>query len=234
MNLSCFSVVTYNVHSCVGTDGLFDESRVAGVIESMKADVVGLQEVAFSGSRRNGFRNAFPRIIMGNRVIPGPTLLKDSGLFGNVLLTRHRVLEIRREDITVIPYEPRGVIDAGLEVKGRHVRVLVTHLGLRPGERRIQVRKLMRILESGSKEFVVLVGDLNECFPFRSVRRRLESWFGDSPSPRTFPARKPLFSLDRIFVRPVSALLRVEAFRSEEARSASDHLPLKAVVEMER
>src|SRR6476619_1483610 len=38
-------VATYNVHGCVGMDRRRSESRIAEVIASMAADIVGLQEL---------------------------------------------------------------------------------------------------------------------------------------------------------------------------------------------
>ena len=44
-------VATYNVHGCVGMDGQRSEGRIAEVIASMSADVVGLQELDLGRSR---------------------------------------------------------------------------------------------------------------------------------------------------------------------------------------
>jgi endonuclease/exonuclease/phosphatase family metal-dependent hydrolase len=44
----------------------------------------------------------------------------------------------------------------------------------------------------------------------------------------TFPARLPLFALDRILVHPHGGLANVTVHASRVARAASDHLPLKA------
>jgi len=45
---------------------------------------------------------------------------------------------------------------------------------------------------------------------------------------RTFPARFPLFKLDRIYCRPASALLSSRV--DPAARSISDHLPIIAEI----
>lgn len=37
-------VLTYNIHSGIGTDGVYDVERIAGVIRRSKADIVCLQE----------------------------------------------------------------------------------------------------------------------------------------------------------------------------------------------
>ena len=38
-------ILTYNIHSGVGTDGVYDLERVAGVIRRASADIACLQEV---------------------------------------------------------------------------------------------------------------------------------------------------------------------------------------------
>jgi endonuclease/exonuclease/phosphatase family metal-dependent hydrolase len=37
--------MTYNVHSCVGEDGVYDVERVASVVRSTGASIVCLQEI---------------------------------------------------------------------------------------------------------------------------------------------------------------------------------------------
>ena len=58
------------------------------------------------------------------------------------------------------------------------------------------------------------------------VRRRL----GETPALRTFPCRRPIFALDRLWLQPRSALLGVRVVGTRLARAASDHLPLRAEI----
>ena len=39
------TLVSYNIHSGIGTDGRFDLQRVAGVLSEIDADIVALQEL---------------------------------------------------------------------------------------------------------------------------------------------------------------------------------------------
>ena len=43
-------VATYNVHSCIGTDGRHDPDRIATVIAELDADIVALQEFTYPAS----------------------------------------------------------------------------------------------------------------------------------------------------------------------------------------
>ena len=38
-------VATYNVHDCIGRDGVYSPSRIVEVLRSLEADVVALQEI---------------------------------------------------------------------------------------------------------------------------------------------------------------------------------------------
>jgi len=40
-------IATYNIHRCIGRDGLENPERIAGVLRGLNADLVALQEVAF-------------------------------------------------------------------------------------------------------------------------------------------------------------------------------------------
>ena len=63
--------------------------------------------------------------------------------------------------------------------------------------------------------------------------RVLERVFGAAPrSPASFPSRMPLLPLDRILGWPQGIVRGLEVHDTPLARIASDHLPLKARVEL--
>jgi endonuclease/exonuclease/phosphatase family metal-dependent hydrolase len=125
-------------------------------------------------------------------------------------------------------HEPRGAIDTTLVVGGHAVRVLSTHLGLRPYERRQQVRRVLATIDPGGTAPVVLMGDLNEWFLWGRALRWLHADFHPRPAPATFPARWPVFALDRIWIRPAQHLRSIATHVTAVSRVASDHLPLVA------
>jgi endonuclease/exonuclease/phosphatase family metal-dependent hydrolase len=154
--------------------------------------------------------------------------VRSGGHFGNALLTRRRVLDVRHVDLTVYRREPRAALDVDLDIDGAAVRVLVTHLGLLPGERRTQVRRLLDLLGESRADVVVLCGDINEWFAVGRPLRWLHARLGRTAGVPTFPAAFPVFALDRIWVHPRAALLTLAAHATPAARLASDHLPLMA------
>ena len=127
--------------------------------------------------------------------------------------------------------EPRNALDVDLEVNGETVRVIVTHLGLWPAERRYQVKQILKMLkETPICERVIVLGDINEWLPLGRPLRWMNALFGHSIAERSFPSRWPLVALDRVWVRPRHALLALKAHRSPLAGVASDHLPVKAII----
>ena len=226
-----FAVVSYNIHQCVGLDGRRDVARVARVLGSLNAQLIGLQEVGTDiEDGRKSSQMEYLAQATGLQAIAGPTIERHTGPYGNVLLTSWRVLDSRLLDLSVPGCEPRGAIDADLSIKGRPVRVVVTHLGLRAAERRYQVRRILEALSKGQTRCIILLGDINEWILRSRPLRWLYTRFGTPPAPRTFPSWLPLFALDRIWVLPRPLLLEVHAHATPLARIASDHLPVKGLI----
>jgi endonuclease/exonuclease/phosphatase family metal-dependent hydrolase len=218
----CLRVASYNVHGCIGCGNVRDVERVAAVIEEMGCDTVGLQEVYGASllAQKTGFT-----------LVEGTDHKWHERHVGNALLTRRKVLAVRHHDWSWPKHEPRSAIDVDLEVGGDPVRVIVTHLGLKFAERRFQVKKILALLkDTPPEERLVVLGDINEWLPLGRPLRWLNELLGHSPAERSFPARWPLFALDRVWVRPRHALLAFGAHRSPLAALASDHLPVKAIV----
>lgn len=231
----CFSVASYNIHQCVGMDGRRDAGRIAAVIRDLDCDAIGLQEVdSRSGPHADSMQLEYLAGAAGMQALAGPTILRHDGDYGNALLTRRPVLAVRRHDISFASREPRGALDVDLDVDGHRVRVIVTHLGLRPAERRYQVKLLLKLLHPDEPgEAVVALGDINEWLPIGRPLRWLHGLLGSPPSQRTFPTWLPLFALDRVWVRPRTALVDVHTHTGAIARVASDHYPLKAVISLD-
>ena len=230
------TIASYNIHRCYGRDGRHDPARIAAVIEELGADVIALQEVESmpreeAGDDQEGLDQfEYLAAATGFGVVAAPTLLRHRAQYGNVLLTRHPVLDVRRIDLSVPGREPRSAIDADLDVGGRVVRVIATHFGLRAAERRQQVARLLEALARDRDRVLILLGDFNEWLPFGPVLRAIEAHLGAGSAVRTFPARRPLFALDRIWVQPRAALATVRVHLSPRSRMASDHLPICAAV----
>jgi len=225
-----FRVATYNVHKCVGLDRRCDPERVASVIRELNADVIGLQEVDnLSDGAIESAQMDFLARETGYEAIPGPTIKRVNGHYGNVLLTRRPVLEKREIDLTFSSSrEPRGAIEAFLAVHDKEVRVIVTHLGLTFSERWFQIARLVDVIEEKTSPLFILLGDINEWFPPGRGLKLLHRLLGRQPAIRSYPSWRPLFALDRIWVKPKEALKRIRVHKTRLSRVASDHLPIVA------
>ncbi|MEP7042956.1 MAG: endonuclease/exonuclease/phosphatase family protein [Dokdonella sp.] len=224
-------IASYNTHGGIGFDRRYAPQRIAGVLTELRADIVALQELA---SHDTGIDMlALLRASTGYHAIAGPTLRRVDGHFGNGLLSRYPVVSVDHVALAVGRREPRAAIDVVLDCDGARLRVIATHLGLRRGERRQQVARLLGMIRGSPVLPTVLLGDLNEWFLPGRALRCLHAHFGETPALATFPSVLPLLALDRIWMSPAHRLCRVRTHRSRLARVASDHLPLLADINWE-
>lgn len=229
--MALFTTLSYNVHECVGLDRKRDPCRIAEIVKASGAEVVGLQEVhSESDGRVESHQTNYLASCTGLKAVSGCFLQRRNGEFGNTLLTRFRVLNVEQFDLTIPRHEPRAATDVDLDIHGEVVRVIVTHLGLSPYERRCQVKKLLAAVTEERTRLTIVMCDLNEWWPRGRPLRWMEEHFGKNKLLPTYPAPFPLLCLDRIWVSPPSALVEVAPFRHPLTRIASDHLPLKATI----
>ncbi|MDR3568029.1 MAG: endonuclease/exonuclease/phosphatase family protein [Syntrophobacteraceae bacterium] len=222
-----FSVASYNIHKYRGIDGVFDPERVARVIKELKAEILGLQEIDSRVFQMKNYAGLLSEKA-GMEVVFGPTRRKRAK-FGNALVTSYQVKDVRHIDLSVSGRSPRAALDVDLLSKGETIRVIVAHLGLGVGERRRQIGRLLEIFCAQSDRMEIMLGDFNEWVPAVNLHH-VHNFFGKSPSLRTFPSFMPVLPLDRIWVRPVEALVSLSTHRTPLSRMASDHLPVRAIM----
>lgn len=236
------SVMSYNVHAGVGTDGRHDLDRIARVISEADVDVVALQELDVGRKRSEGLNQAraiAERLQMHHFFHPAINL--EAEQYGDAILSRE---PIRLRHAGILPtwksplaFEPRGALWVTLDLTGGAVQIINTHLGLSGRERIEQVNALAGPAWLGHddcKTNTVFCGDLN-ALPGSPAHRHLAAVMIDSQSHLsrwswrpTFPSRCPLLRLDYIMVSPDVTFEDVEVIRTPLARVASDHLPVVA------
>lgn len=227
-------IASYNVHKCVGVDGRFDPERIARVIAEIGPDVIALQEADKRFGEREGLLD-LARLERETGLVPVPlgNASRAHGWHGNVVLLRRGIVQDVHQ-VTLPGLEPRGalVVDIDLE-GGAALRIVAAHFGLLRRSRSQQARRLIEIMQSRDERPTLLLGDLNEWrLGARSSLKELGPAFGSLPVPvPSFPSGLPLLALDRIIANRPEILSAVEVHDTPLARTASDHLPIKAYVE---
>jgi endonuclease/exonuclease/phosphatase family metal-dependent hydrolase len=229
------TVMTYNIHAGIGSDGTFDLPRVAAAIRAQRPDVVGLQEVDVHWSSRSGFVDEATELARSlDMALFFAPVYDEPGTprrqFGVAVLSRYPILHARNHSITRLstqdpnasPAPAPGFAEAVLGTPRGPVGVYVTHLDFRPDPaiRATQVREMLAIMH-GPRQ--VLLGDFN-AEPNAPELAPLWDRLTDAGGAATFPADAPTKRLDYV---AVSRGLRVLDVRVP-VTLASDHLPVVA------
>lgn len=235
-----FRLVTYNAHSCHGTDGRISPRRIARVLSALEPDIVAVQELDL-GHRRSRAEDQSAIIAreLGFHVVFCPTVTHGSEHYGHALLSRWPIHVVHRAflpaDTESWWKEARAAIWAQVLVGGRWVNIITTHLGLGRTDRLMQMRELTGLKWIGAVppgEPLVFCGDFNTPpggGPYRlasALLRDAQMTAGAHRPLRTFTSAHPFARIDHVFL---SAPLSVEAVRvprNHLSRYASDHLPL--------
>jgi endonuclease/exonuclease/phosphatase family metal-dependent hydrolase len=237
-------IMTYNVHSCVGTDGRLSPERIARVIARHDPDVVALQELDVERARTGGVDQA--AVIARDLEMLlhfHPTVSLEEERFGDAILSRHPMRLVRAGPLPRVDgrrdTEPRGAIWVEIELGGHAFQVINTHLSLFPREQLLQAEALVGPDWLGHPDCGgtrILCGDLNALSRFPACRRiaallrDCQLGHDDHRPKPTFFSRYPLGRIDHIFVEPDLEVVSVDVPATTLARTASDHLPLVAEI----
>jgi endonuclease/exonuclease/phosphatase family metal-dependent hydrolase len=224
------SVATYNVHRWTGLNGrgAADPARAGFVISELKADVIALQEVL------RPFRGEDPleaiADVLGLHVAFACTRLHRRGELGNAILSRWPMRGVSVHDLSFSRMERRLAVAAEFPYDGGVLDVLATHLALGDRTRHRQVRSLLDHPRFRSGP-TLLLGDMNAWRQCKATRVLEDELHHNLEWPASFPSARPVLSLDRIYSRGAT-IVSLQAHRSRAARSASDHLPIIAEVQL--
>ncbi len=101
-------------------------------------------------------------------------------------------------DLKVSFFEPRGAIDCAIKTDNGTIRVVATHLGLLPNERRQQLSRLEDVLSERKRDLHRAAGRFQHLRTGAAHALRRLGTPRRMPRLFTFPSRRPLMSLDRI------------------------------------
>ncbi|MEY4698116.1 MAG: hypothetical protein RIT14_2544 [Pseudomonadota bacterium] len=221
-------VASWNIHKGIGADRRRDLMRTADVLVEIAPDIIALQEADLRFGDRAGLLD-LDHLHQESGMVPVPvgTPGPSHGWHGNLILLRKGIAITQVHRVTLPGLEPRGALIADLSVAGHGLRIVATHLGLLRTSRLSQVHALSQRLDQMDPLPTLLMGDLNEwrngpASPLAHFSHR----FRAAPPVRSFPARFPVLTLDRMLVAGGD----VHEMRTHDtalSRRASDHLPIK-------
>ncbi len=245
-------VMSFNIAHGMGMDGIVDLEKTAAIIEGSCAHIIGLQEVDRFFSERSSFvdqvewlseRLGMHAAFGANLDFEPATAGKPRGQYGNAVLSKYPIKYSENHSLTPVlsdfgTNEPRGILEAVVEVKGQHIHVFNTHLALKEEELKVNIDELLDI--AGKRHFPSLVlGDFNAP-PEHPYLQKLKGAFSDTflkmkkGDAYTYPApfenevtgeiSNPATRIDYIF-----ACSQLEAVQSAVIQTnVSDHLPILA------
>lgn len=217
-------LVTFNICHGKGTDGKVSLNRTAGMLKSIDADVIALQEVDKRLSRsyfQDQTQVLAGHLGMDSAFAPNLHFLGGAS-YGNAVLSRYPILG---QGNILLPGkgEQRGLQHCILELPGGdRISFFNTHLGLSSEDRTQQIRRIVGALRKASHP-VLLAGDFN-CSPNAPELKELKNQvsYPVFPEIKTYPATMPLYPIDQIYVSKDWELVEMAAVPGD----ASDHLPL--------
>ena len=239
------SVATYNIHK-----GFSHFNRRMVVhdlrerLRTMSADIVFLQEVVGSNERHEDKHAHWPAApqheFLADEHWPvsayGKNAVYDHGHHGNAIMSRFAILSSDQEDISTNRVEQRGLLHAEIALPGATQRLhcVCVHLGLFARSRAKQIDAVCARIDAlvPRDAPLIIAGDFNDwrhraggLLRSLDVHEVFESVNGRSA--RSFPARLPIFRLDRIYVRGFT-VNSAQVHRGREWAKLSDHAALEA------
>lgn len=230
-------VITYNIRKGKGADGRsqIGMRQLGEALADHAGDLVLCQEV-FHADGDPALEPQSPALAraLDREAYYGANKFRRVGHHGNATFTRFVVQHMQNHDISTNRIERRGALHLTVEHEGRRVHVFNVHLGLNRWQRGAQISQLARIMREScnASDPIVLAGDFND-WNFHLDRRLVgelgfHNALADVPDAGpTWPAGRPLLTLDRIYLRNLRASA-AGRLSGKPWSELSDHLPLWA------
>jgi endonuclease/exonuclease/phosphatase family metal-dependent hydrolase len=245
------TVMTVNIHKgFTSFNRKFILPELRDAVRKVGADVVFLQEVLGTHEEHGKkWGESWPEAphyeFLADSIWPqfayGRNMVYPKGHHGNAIMSKYPIVHYQNHDVSIAGPEKRGLLHCVLRIPGHamDVHAICVHLGLAEAHRQQQLEMLSLMVRSEVPDNAPLVvaGDFNDWrkrahdYLWREVglREIFVTAYGESA--KTFPARFPLLSLDRIYVRNCSVHLPVVLPRKPWAH-LSDHAPLAAEIHL--
>lgn len=231
-------IMTYNIHVGVGMDKKLDLQRIADVILKEKPDLVGLQEVDRGVSRTEG-KDEIAELAKLTRMdyAFAHNLDYQGGQYGVAILSRFLIQKIDHQKYQNLrEAERRGMLRVELEINGRAVDFVTTHLDYQYADGRLFETEQMLKFLADVKNPLIVSGDFNDEPNGSSYQMMLKGFDDAWITSRvkglglSYPADKPIKRIDYIFLRTKDRWRVKKAWVVDTL--ASDHLPVVADIEL--
>ena len=240
------TVLTVNTHKgFAALNRRFVLPELRDAVRTTGADIVFLQEVLGAHERHSRRVPGFPAAphyeFLADEMWPqyayGRNAVYPDGHHGNAILSKYPIVKHENRDIPAFGHEPRGLLHCVLQLPKRDAQLhaICVHLGLFERHRQQQLDLLCGLVEDEIPRDapLVIAGDFNDWR--ERGHARLQACAGLSEvfaermgrAARTFPARRPLLRLDRIYVRHVAVEQR-SVLSMRPWSHLSDHAALSA------
>ncbi len=238
-------IATFNMHK--GLSPLNRRHHLDAMSEGLRhlsVDLLFLQEVqgrhALHAGRFEDWPSEAQHRYLGRQLqksaVYGLNATYEHGHHGNAILSRYPIRQWCNLDISVNRFEQRGVLHSEIHPPrwAHPVTALCVHLNLLARDRRKQFQALGDYIARAvpAQNHLILAGDFNDwrgeaCSHLKEIG--LDEVFTrvHGRTARSFPARLPLLTLDRIYTRGLVAE-SAEIHRGMPWPRLSDHLPLSA------
>jgi endonuclease/exonuclease/phosphatase family metal-dependent hydrolase len=248
--MAIMRVLTWNIHKGFGSNRRKVTVRmIREALVHEDCDLVLLQEVVGRHDRLAARFDDWP-VLPQAEFLAGETWGQwayganawyPQGHHGNAVLSRFPILHAQNTDLSNHRWEQRGVLHARVQVPGLvpPLHVFCTHLDLLHRGRVRQVARIGNMIraEVAADEPLILAGDFNDWN--RRLGRAWEIDLGVLEAhqaihgrfARSFPARLPLLTLDRLYVRGM-AVRSAQVLSAGRYRLLSDHAPLITELEV--
>jgi endonuclease/exonuclease/phosphatase family metal-dependent hydrolase len=227
-------LLTYNVHSGIGSDRRYCLERVISVIAEQSPDLVCLQEIDFN-LRRSSYQDQPALLARELRAVASLFQLnvhQDQGGYGNLLLSRWPFHSQHNISLHRQWYEPRGAQLVVVATPCGPLHLVNWHLGLAEAERRWQARQLLghHLFQQSAHLPTLIAGDCNDWLDTLEGSGFHRHRFRQATAPagrfRSFPSILALVSLDKVYTRGSLDVQQTRIIHSPLARRASDHRPV--------
>ena len=224
-------LMSYNVRTARGMDGVLEFDRTAEAIRRQGVDAVALQELDSATRRSNGLSTGEELAKrLGMHFAFAPAIEFDGGRYGIGLLSKEKPLAVHQ-----ISLPGRSEARTALYAELPTYVVVVAHFSFEDVEERMEsVRLVAGLIDSlGSTKPIFVCGDLNALPDDRSIALLSErAQMLNDPDQPTFPAAAPIETIDYLFLWNNGAVGRLLSANVPKEPTASDHRPVVVEIDL--